>query len=138
MDPVSVIVADKARVQINTMVKGFSWLIQNTIFSSDILLLPLGCCDMALGIEWLITLGNITWNFDKLTMEFTAQGKRHVLRGNCSTNIKTIRKHQIHRTLAVGVHISMLQVYESEEGLLLHSLSTHATCSSFQAFVFGS
>ncbi|XP_028201841.1 uncharacterized protein LOC114386028 [Glycine soja] len=130
MDPVSVIVADRARVQINTMVKGFSWLIQNTIFSSDILLLPLGCCDMALGIEWLITLGNITWNFDKLTMEFTAQGKRHVLRGNSSTNIKITRKQRIHKTLATGVHISMLQVCESEEGLLLHSLSTHDTSSS--------
>ena len=85
---------------------------------------------MVLGIEWLITLGNITWKFDKLTMEFTAQGKRHVLRGNSSINIKIIRKQWIHKTLAAGVHISMLQVCESEEGLLLHSLSTHATSSS--------
>ncbi|XP_028214991.1 uncharacterized protein LOC114397062 [Glycine soja] len=130
MDHVSVTVAHGARVQINTMVKGFSWLVQNTTFSSDILLLPLGYCDMILGIKWLITLGNITWNFDKLTMEFTAQGKRHVLRGNSSINIKIIRKQWIHKTLAAGVHISMLQVCESEEGLLLHSLSTHATSSS--------
>jgi len=92
MDPISVTVADGARVQINTMVKGFSWLIQNITFSSNILLLPLGYCNMVLGIEWLITLGNITWNFDKLTMEFTTQGRRNVLRDNSSTNIKIIRK----------------------------------------------
>ena len=85
---------------------------------------------MVLGIEWLITLGNIKWNFDKLTMEFTAQGKIHVLRGISSINIKIIRKQQIHKTLPARVHISMLQVCEFEEGLLLHSLSTHATCSS--------
>nr|KYP45064.1 TMV resistance protein N [Cajanus cajan] len=81
MDPLSVTVADGARVQINSMVKGFSWLLHNAFFKSDMLLLPLGCCDMVLGIEWLITLGDITWNFEKLTMEFMVNGRRLVLRG---------------------------------------------------------
>ncbi|KAL2330578.1 hypothetical protein Fmac_018159 [Flemingia macrophylla] len=40
MDSITVTVADGARVQINTMVKGFSWLIQNTCFHLDIMLLP--------------------------------------------------------------------------------------------------
>ncbi|WVZ08837.1 hypothetical protein V8G54_022183 [Vigna mungo] len=35
---------------------------------------------MVLGIEWLVTLGDTTWNFDKLTMQFSVQGKRMVLR----------------------------------------------------------
>nr|KYP76696.1 Transposon Ty3-I Gag-Pol polyprotein [Cajanus cajan] len=96
MDPLSVTVADGARVQINSMVKGFSWLLHNAFFKSDMLLLPLGCCDMVLGIEWLITLGDITWNFEKLTMEFMVNGRRLVLRGTTG------------------------------EGVLLHSLSTHA------------
>lgn len=56
-------------------------MIQNTSFSSDIMLLPLGCCDLVLGVEWLVTLGDISWNLDKLTMEFVTQGRRHVLRG---------------------------------------------------------
>nr|KYP33317.1 hypothetical protein KK1_045838 [Cajanus cajan] len=109
MDSVTVTVADGARVQINTMVKGFSWLIQNTVFTSDIMLLPLGCCDMVLGIEWLITLGDITWNFDKLTIVFHAK---------------------VPKTLAAGVHLSMLQLCDSGDGMLLHSLSTHADPSS--------
>ena len=37
------------------------------------LLISLGCSDLVLGIEWLVKLGNITWNFDKLTMEFHVQ-----------------------------------------------------------------
>ena len=58
----------------------------------DLMLLPLGCCDMVLGIEWLVTLGDITWNFDKLTMEFSVNGKRQVLRGASCSGLKTIKK----------------------------------------------
>ncbi|XP_027351487.1 uncharacterized protein LOC113862611 [Abrus precatorius] len=126
MDPLHVTVADGTRVQINSMVKKFSWLLQNASFRSDIMLLPLGCCDMVLGIEWLITLGDITWNFEKLTMEFVLHGRRHVLGGASFTGLKTIQKQQLQKTLSARVHISMLQLCDREEGLLLHSLSTHA------------
>jgi len=30
---------------------------------------------LVLGVEWLVTLGDITYNFDKLTMDFKVQGK---------------------------------------------------------------
>ena len=56
----NVVVADGNKVQISNVVKSFTWLIQNTSFSSDIMLLPLGCCDLVLGVEWLVTLGDIT------------------------------------------------------------------------------
>jgi len=56
----NVVVADGNKVHISNMVKIFTWVIQNTIFSSDIMLLPLGCCDLVLGVEWLVTLGDIT------------------------------------------------------------------------------
>ena len=70
MDIISVTVADGHKVQISSKVPKFSWSIQNTYFTSDMMLLPLGCCDLVLGIEWLVTLGDMTWNFNKLTMEF--------------------------------------------------------------------
>jgi len=63
------------------MVRNFSWTIQNTTFIADVLLLTLGCCDLVLGVEWLITLGDILCNFVKLTMEFKMGEKRHVLEG---------------------------------------------------------
>ena len=56
----NVVVADGNKVQISNVVKSFTWVIQNTSFSSDIMLLPLGCCDLVLGVEWLVTLGDIT------------------------------------------------------------------------------
>ena len=77
----SVAVADGARVNITSTIKQFSWILQNTGFTSDMLLIPLVCCDVVLGIEWLVTLGDITWNFDRLSMQFYVQGKKLVLRG---------------------------------------------------------
>jgi len=40
--PLKVVVADGAKVTINSMVKYFSWTIQETAFTYDMLLLPLG------------------------------------------------------------------------------------------------
>jgi hypothetical protein len=39
-------------------------------FVSNFYVIPLAGCDMVLGIQWLVTLGSITWNFKDLTMEF--------------------------------------------------------------------
>ena len=55
------------------------------------LILPLGNCDMVLGIQWLETLGEIKWNFKQLRMEFIVNEKKHVLRGSSSkVELKTI------------------------------------------------
>ena len=88
----SVAVADGAKVTINSVVKQFSWSFHNTEFSSDMLLIPLGCCDVVLDIEWLVTLGDITWNFDRLSMQFYVHGKKLVLREATSEVLKTARK----------------------------------------------
>ena len=49
----NIVVPDANKVQISNVVKSFTWVIQNTNFSSDIMLLLLGCCDLVLGVEWL-------------------------------------------------------------------------------------
>lgn len=36
----------------------------------DVHLLVLARCDMVLGIQWLRELGNILWNFGRLSMKF--------------------------------------------------------------------
>ena len=88
----SVAVTDRAQVNITSIVKQFSWILLNTGFTSDMLLIPLGCCDVVLGIEWLVTLGDITWNFDRLLMQFYVQGKKLVLRGAAGARLKAARK----------------------------------------------
>ncbi|WVZ13742.1 hypothetical protein V8G54_011308 [Vigna mungo] len=124
ISPLSVAVADGARVNITATAKPFPWTMHNREFTSDMLLIPLGCCDVVLGIEWLVTLGDITWNFDKLTMQFSVQGKRMVLRGTTDTGLKTARKRQLQKTITGGVHLSLLQLCDKDNDFLFHSLTT--------------
>ncbi|GJU00268.1 glycoside hydrolase, catalytic domain-containing protein [Tanacetum coccineum] len=50
-------------------------------FQADFMLIPLGGCEMVLGVQWLSTLGDIVCNFLKLKMEFMYKGKKVALRG---------------------------------------------------------
>ncbi|KAG8382218.1 hypothetical protein BUALT_Bualt05G0053800 [Buddleja alternifolia] len=61
--PFHVSVADGNKIFGLAVCKGFSWKLQGTVFTTDMLLLPLGGYDVVLGVQWLITLGNISWNF---------------------------------------------------------------------------
>jgi hypothetical protein len=54
---------------------------QGHTFNVDFYILPLGGCDMVLGIHWLQRLGPIMWDFSTLTMEFTLFKKSIVLKG---------------------------------------------------------
>lgn len=44
--------------------RGFKWVLQQTTFSADVIVLPLVCCDLILGMQWLKSLGPILWDFD--------------------------------------------------------------------------
>ena len=105
------------KVQISSVVRNFTWVIQHTTFTLDVMLIPLGCCDIMLGIEWLITLGDITWNFTKLSMEFMVQGKRHVLRGSNQSSCKSVKSPTLNKIVNNSVHLSMIQV-GIEDGVL--------------------
>ncbi|KAE9621561.1 putative nucleotidyltransferase, Ribonuclease H [Lupinus albus] len=125
LEPLMVTMANGNKLQISAVVGNFSWTIQHTTFTSDMMLIPLGCCDVVLGIEWLVTLGDITWNFGKLTMNFKVQGRRHVLRGSPYNGVKTIKHHQLEKVLTEGAHLSMLHLC-TKERRLFQSLTTHA------------
>ena len=118
MKPLRVSVADGNTLAISSMVKKFSWQLQQSTFNSDVMLLPLGGCDLVLRIEWLVSLGDIMWNFDRLVMDFSLKGKRHVLRGFSSRGLKTVKKQQISKAIEEGVHLFMIQLCDQGEGLL--------------------
>ncbi|GJY43081.1 reverse transcriptase [Tanacetum coccineum] len=61
--------------------KGLTWKLQGETFQVDMMLIPLGGCEMVLGVQWLATLEDIVCNFLKLRMEFNYQGRRVALRG---------------------------------------------------------
>ncbi|GJU56063.1 reverse transcriptase [Tanacetum coccineum] len=85
--------------------KQFQWQFGSTMFSLDVMLLPLGGCDMVLGIQWLATLGDIRFNFHDLRMDFKYNGRRILLRGthksnlewlNTKTSDKIVRQTELH------------------------------------------
>lgn len=74
--------------------KNFQLALQGHTYSTDVMLLPLGDCDMVLGIQWLTTLGNIQWNFKELTMTFKCEGDTRILQGISQTHVKWISEKQ--------------------------------------------
>ncbi|OIS97937.1 hypothetical protein A4A49_01646 [Nicotiana attenuata] len=74
--PFDVSVADGKKVKSNYICKKLMWKMKGVSFDSDMLVLPIGGCSMVLGIQWLITLGDIMWNFKNLRMEFNIIGHK--------------------------------------------------------------
>lgn len=62
----AITVADGNKLQCLHVCKGFKWKIHNAIFETDMMLIPLGSCDVVLGIQWLSQLGTVRWNLNKL------------------------------------------------------------------------
>ncbi|GJV14755.1 reverse transcriptase [Tanacetum coccineum] len=79
--PLQVTVAGERNLISNTMCSAFKWTLQGEVFTASVMLLPLGGCDMVLGIRWLSTLGDINCNFKELRMRFNYNGKYMTLRG---------------------------------------------------------
>lgn len=63
------------------MCKNFTWVIHNQTFVADVIVVPLVCYDLILGVQWLKSLGPILWDFERLQMEFTLNGRKMTLRG---------------------------------------------------------
>ena len=51
------------------------------VLNSPMLSIPMGGVDVVLGIQWLQSLGTITFNFEELFMKFYVEGKEVELRG---------------------------------------------------------
>ncbi|GJU73050.1 reverse transcriptase, partial [Tanacetum coccineum] len=67
--PLAVTMADDNNLVTTSEGRNFKWQFDNTTFTTDVMLLPLGGCKMVLGIQWLATLGDIKCNFKELRME---------------------------------------------------------------------
>ena len=106
----SVAVADGTSMRAQFICKGFLWQLQQTTFTSNVLMLPLGCCDLVLGIQWLTILGPTFWDFQKMQMEFFYQGKMFVLRSAVTTRCKLISAKSFSQVVQEGAQICLLQV----------------------------
>nr|DAD28974.1 TPA_asm: hypothetical protein HUJ06_030442 [Nelumbo nucifera] len=101
MKPMAVAV-DGNRVFAIAICRQFTWQLHSTTYAADCMVLPLGFCNVVLGIQWLSTLGPILWDFQQLMMEFKVEGRRHGLRGATPHKLKSADSKQMSRILAQG------------------------------------
>ena len=57
--PLEVTVANGQIITCTFVCEHFTWQVQNSTFSADLLVMHLGGCEMVLGVQWLATLGDI-------------------------------------------------------------------------------
>ncbi|CAN6454910.1 unnamed protein product [Victoria cruziana] len=65
-----VTVGDGSKLQSYSMCPDVNLEIQGSSFIVDLYVLPIGGIDVVLGIQWLRTLGEVSWDFSKMTMSF--------------------------------------------------------------------
>ena len=106
--------ANGVDLKCNEVCKGFTWTMQGKSFVADVLSLPMGNYDLVLGIQWLVELGNIIWNFKDLQMKFLIKGEESVLQGSKGKQypVLTISGDKMDKMLKKRAQLSMLQCYE--------------------------
>jgi len=89
---------------------GFQWFMQGQEFSMDLRVLELGGCDMVLGVDWMRTVGPLTFDFNKLEVTVEVEGKKQTLVGSLkSGEYRIITGKKLQKLLAKGKdHISQL------------------------------
>lgn len=95
-------------------------------FVSDVLIIPLGGCDMVLGVQWLSELETVKWDFKKLMMEFQFQGSHFVLKGLPPKSTK-LNNHMTSKSLECATQLYFLQLIppgSKEVGILNFSIQS--------------
>ncbi|GKD08386.1 reverse transcriptase, partial [Tanacetum coccineum] len=124
MRVIGTVVADGNKLVTNAECKEFKWQFGPTVFTTDVMLLPLGGCEMVLGIQWLATLGDIRFNFHELRTDFKYYGQKVLLRGTHGSNLdwlnhktcdKSVRQTELHSFGHVCVSNSATTCMQIEE-----------------------
>ena len=65
------------------------------VFNIPMLSIPMGCDDVVLGVQWLQSLGTITFNFQELFLKFFWGGMEVELRGITGKPRNIISSHEM-------------------------------------------
>nr|GEU59626.1 putative ribonuclease H-like domain-containing protein [Tanacetum cinerariifolium] len=97
--PLLVSVANRHDMTTTSMCQQLVLTIGNMTYEIDVMVLPLVACEMVLGVLWLATLGDIKWNFQKLTMSFTYKKQHVMLRGTPQATLQWMQGNKFIRLL---------------------------------------
>ena len=91
-------------------------LLQDQEIITDFFLLPIDDYEAVLGIEWLTTLGDVSWNFSKLIMKFYCKGKQIILRGKRGSNVTTVSTQRMKKVLHKVNGAFLIHLQQQPEG----------------------
>lgn len=77
-------------------------------YTTDVLLIELDTYDMVLGVQWLTQLGDITWNFNNLSMKLTNEGQECILQGIPKQGVQLLSSEGLVKKGTSG-HLTNLQ-----------------------------
>lgn len=118
-------VADGNHLACQNVCEGFNCALHNTEFISDVLLKPLGSCDMVLGTQWLSNLGTVSWDFKNLVMEFDYGSNHHVLKGEVPKKVFSVLGQKNEKMVLHSLQLYLLRLFpvDYEDSTILN-LST--------------
>ncbi|XP_021974525.1 uncharacterized protein LOC110869591 [Helianthus annuus] len=117
----SVAVADGNKMSCVQLCQNFQWMMQGVWYKSDVLLLPLKNYDMVLGIQWLSTLGDISWNFKELIMKFSLGNNQFELKGTNNQGLTLVSLEKMWEGFENGnVQAEMFSMQTKVDGVFQH------------------
>ncbi|XP_008239126.1 PREDICTED: uncharacterized protein LOC103337735 [Prunus mume] len=109
-----VMIADGGQVQSKGCCAAVPLAIGTYVYTSDMFALPLGGCDIVLGVQWLRTLGPILWDFERLTMKFWHGNEQICLSSSKPQPPQPISCQQMDKLLHSGCYGVILCAVECE------------------------
>lgn len=76
------------------------------------MVIPLGVHDVVLGVQWPSRLGSITWDFQKLEMEFKWGAKSFSLHRISSNSVREIKGKRVEIVKDEEIQLHIIYVYE--------------------------
>lgn len=110
-----VAVADGTKINVSGRIDNFKWNFQGTQFMTDFMVIPLGGHDIVLGVQWLSTLGPITWDFQKLEMVFKWGSSKVLLRGISPKSVQEIKAKRVKENRESDIQLHMIYAYEESD-----------------------
>ncbi|PKA61698.1 putative mitochondrial protein [Apostasia shenzhenica] len=118
--------ATGARYEVTQLAKEVVWKVQGHIFKADMMILPLGSYDVVLGVQWLATLGPVSWDFLKLQMSFQYLGQHVVLKGVRKQYVRITNGRKVSKVMqnsSMVLHVQLQSITTEQK------LSTEGTCT---------
>lgn len=109
-----VAVADGSKIGVCGKVSNLKWKFLNYEFKADFMVIPMGGYDVILGVQWLSTLGPITWDFKELEMSFKWLNRRVMLHGIKPGSVREVKAKRVEEHIEEDIKIHMIFAYEEK------------------------